>query len=119
MKKLKILHLPIKKQWFDMIAAGIKTEEYRGFTDFYVSRLVNGKNNYLGLHSLIIYGGKVDWKEYDVVEFRNGYGKDVPMIQMEFKGVEVRGGNPEWGAIEGEEYFVIKLGKIVKGMVWT
>lgn len=29
---------------------------------------------------------------------------------MECKGIEVRKGNPEWGAIENEYYFVIKLG---------
>ena len=27
--KKKVLHLSVKKQWFDMISAGEKTEEYR------------------------------------------------------------------------------------------
>lgn len=36
----KTLYLPIKKQWFDLIKAGIKTEEYRDDTPYYQSRLI-------------------------------------------------------------------------------
>ena len=32
---MKILSMPIKKQWFDMILAGDKKEEYRAVTKFY------------------------------------------------------------------------------------
>lgn len=33
-----MLVLPIKKKWFDMIAAGIKKEEYREIKPYYVKR---------------------------------------------------------------------------------
>lgn len=35
-KKDKILYLTLKKQWFDMINDGIKTEEYREIKPYWV-----------------------------------------------------------------------------------
>lgn len=35
---LDVLTLPIKKCWFDMIVSGVKNEEYRDCTDFYLKR---------------------------------------------------------------------------------
>ena len=37
---MKILYLPVKKQWFTMEDAGVKTEEYRRITPFWVKRLL-------------------------------------------------------------------------------
>lgn len=31
---MKILFLPLKKQWYDMICSGIKKEEYRDIKPF-------------------------------------------------------------------------------------
>lgn len=53
------------------------------------------------------------FKEFDVVQFRNGYSKTSPVKILEYKGIEIRAGNPEWGAIPDVKYFVIKLGKII------
>ena len=39
----KTLILPLKKKWFDLIKAGIKTEEYRAANEYWATRLV-GKN---------------------------------------------------------------------------
>jgi hypothetical protein len=36
-----------------------------------------------------------------------------PQITMECKGIEVGTGKTEWGAVESEQYFVIKLGREV------
>ena len=36
-----MLILPIKKKWFDMIASGEKTEEYREIKPYYDSRFMN------------------------------------------------------------------------------
>ncbi len=54
-KNMKVLHLNLKKKWFDMIASGEKTEEYREIKPYWNTRL---------------YG-----KEFDLVKFRNGYSK--------------------------------------------
>ena len=37
---MKILPLPLKKKWFDMIQGGEKTEEYREIKDFWARRFL-------------------------------------------------------------------------------
>jgi len=87
------LHLTIKKQWFDMILSGEKTEEYRDIKPYYNLRLIG--------------------KEYDTVIFRNGYARDAPSLTIELKTIRFGTGKPEWGAEEGKTYFVLSLGKII------
>lgn len=36
---MKILHLTLKKKWFDMILSGEKKEEYRDTKEFWLRRL--------------------------------------------------------------------------------
>lgn len=97
--ELRILHIPIKKKWFDMIKSGEKKEEYRDMVPHWISRLVH-KHNFTA-------------KEFDIVRFRNGYSKDSPILNFEYKGLERRGGREEWGAEPGETYFVILLGNVI------
>jgi hypothetical protein len=87
----RVLHLTLKKKWFDMIASGEKKEEYRERKPFWHRRL--------------------NFQTYDVVEFRNGYGKKVPMMRFDLKGISADIGKKEWGAEPHEIYFVIKLGE--------
>jgi hypothetical protein len=101
-KTMRILHLTLKKKWFDMIASGEKKEEYREMKDYWYSRFLKPSV----LPRL---------EEYDFVIFKNGYSKNAPTVTVRFVemfvGLE---GNPEWGAEPGKEYFVIKLGEIIK-----
>ena len=90
---MNILHLTIKKQWFDMILSGVKTEEYRDIKPYYNFRLIG--------------------KEYDTVVFRNGYASNAPQFTMELKSITLSTGKPEWGAEESKVYFVLSLGKII------
>lgn len=39
----KVLTLSVKKEWFDKIVSGEKTEEYREIKPYWASRLVNQK----------------------------------------------------------------------------
>ena len=64
-KKDKTLYLTLKKQWFDMINDGIKTEEYREIKPYWIKRL--------------------EGRKYDIVEFRNGYQKDAPKMRLKLK----------------------------------
>jgi len=102
---MKILHLTLKKKWFDMILSGEKKEEYREPKQYWISRLFD--------EGLLFY----DHKEFDIIRFKNGYQKDAPQMDVEFKGTEYRGHyeplNYEWGAIKGKNYIVIKLGNII------
>lgn len=90
---MKILHLTLKKKWFDMIASGIKREEYREMKPYWHKRLLN--------------------KHYDAIRFRNGYKKNAPRMLVEFKGLQSSLGIVEWGAPEGIPVYIIKLGKIL------
>ena len=40
MAEKKVLTLTVSKQWFDMIAAGKKTEEYRTIKGYWAKRLL-------------------------------------------------------------------------------
>lgn len=38
---MKVLHLTLKKKWFDMIESGEKKEEYREIKPYWIRKLVN------------------------------------------------------------------------------
>lgn len=108
---MKVLHLTLKKKWFDMIASGEKKEEYRELKPYWAKRLANGIGTYLTNFLPKGFGYQVNWKEFDVVQFRHGYAKDAPVMVVEFKGIEIRRGKRKWGGTK--ESFVIKLGEIL------
>ena len=46
--KKKVLTLTVSKQWFDMIVADEKTEEYREINPYWVARLFQNNSNIVG-----------------------------------------------------------------------
>jgi len=92
---MKILKLTLKKKWFDMIASGEKKEEYRNAGKWILSRL--------------------EGKQYDLIEFKNGYGANVPTIYAEYLGWAYSFGKREWGGggEQGKPFATIHIGKIV------
>ena len=89
---MRVLHLTIKKPWFDLIASGEKREEYRELKPYWHKRLD---------------------KDYDVVQFRNGYTKSSPTCLIELQEVLIGLGIIEWGAPAGQRVYILKLGKIL------
>lgn len=85
------LHLTLKKKWFDMIADGTKREEYREPKPYWCTRLA---------------------RPYGQILFRNGYAKDSPTMLVEFIGLRVGVGRPEWGAPR-TPVFIIRLGWVI------
>lgn len=83
-----ILHLTLLRRWFDAIARGEKTWEYRSIKPYWTRRLVK--------------------RHYDEVHFRNGYSPRVPFMRVEFKGVEITKDH------NGKTCYGIKLGKILE-----
>lgn len=82
-----ILPLTLKRQFFDEIAAGEKTVEYREQKPYWKTRL--------------------EGKTFDLIRFRNGYHRDAPEMDVEFRGwKKVR----KWGGA----YYAISLGRILK-----
>jgi hypothetical protein len=90
---MRILHLTLKKRWFDMIASGKKNEEYRELKPYWHKRLQG--------------------KAYDAIKFRNGYSANSPSFTIELKEVLSGLGITEWGAPEGQPVYILKLGKII------
>jgi hypothetical protein len=103
----KILHLTLKKKWFDMIASGEKKEEYRSIGDYWCRRFC-GKEHYK-YETDVLY--KLINVFPDVVVFRNGYGKNRPTIKIECKRIGIGNGISKWGG-DGLS-FIIYLGKIL------
>ena len=114
---MKILKLTLRKIWFDMIASGEKTEEYREIKKFWLQRFTE---TYPGPPEMVCVmkdGTRFEFdfiSEFDQVEFTNGYGKHRPKITLECKGIHIGTGKPELGAEHGGNYFVIKLGKMIE-----
>jgi hypothetical protein len=105
---MKVLHLTLKKKWFDMIASGEKKEEYRELKEYWNTRLNYGDLKVAKYEMYFLP------KRFDAVTFVNGYQKNARSITVQWKDIKVATGNPGWGAEPGKEYFVIKLGKIIR-----
>lgn len=83
---MKILHLTLKKKWFDLIKAGEKKVEFREIKPYWTKRLFDENGEAI---------------KYDFIIFRNGYSKDAPKMKVEFKGTRL-----------GKEYYEIDLGRV-------
>ena len=103
----KILRLTLSKQWFDLIEKGIKTEEYREVKRYWIQRLCNEVEWEMDSSWEAVY------KKFDFVQFTNGYNKKSPQITLQFLGLRLGKGNPDWGAMPKTDYFVIELGREV------
>jgi hypothetical protein len=92
---LRVLRLTLKRKWFDMIASGEKREEYRTPGKWILSRL--------------------EGKEYDRIEFKNGYGQNVPTMEVEYLGWAYSFGKRQWGGggEQGKPFATIYLGRLL------
>lgn len=94
-----ILKLTLNKKWFDLIKSGKKTEEYREVKSHWIQRLCHN-------------GDLRRFKQYDQIEFRNGYQKDAPKLLIECKGISIGKPSGPGNELFTEDVFIIKLGKI-------
>jgi hypothetical protein len=85
---MKILKIVIEAVWFDQILAGKKTSEHRDCSPFWTSRLFDKEGNR---------------RNYDRIEFINGYNKDARRLVTGFGGFTTR-----------NDKYHIKIGKIYK-----
>lgn len=128
----KVLTLSVSKQWFDMIVAGDKIEEYRVIKGFWVSRLLLikdeeckdfdkfkklhvGKNEEMLIDTDTIKeklnNGAMKFVPFTHILFKNGYYDDSPKVEKEIESITI--GKPKKGWCPDEfldkDYFVIKL----------
>ena len=125
---MKILHLPLKAQWYEMIESGVKTEEYREIKPYWLKRLfwvIDMRHNHfeqidddcatfytknIDLLKTDIQLGGFQLKYYTHVKFSYGYTKRTMIFEIE--SITIGKGKPEWGA-PTEDVFIIKLGNRV------
>ena len=117
---MKNLQLSLKQKWFDLTKSGIKTEDYREINQYWSKRLC------VNIEPAVLSWGEVMHKrnitQYTVKRFDTntmtlGYPKSTDserILKFEHNGIEIREGNPDWGAEKGKLYFVIKHGDIIK-----
>lgn len=96
---MKILHLTLKKKWFDLIASKKKVTEYREYKPYWERRLLN--------------------KKFDEIHFRNGYSKNAPFMKVVWEGMTtISPASTKFKPVNGEDlkgrYFAIKLGDILE-----
>ena len=101
---MRVLDLSLTYHWYDEIAAGRKTEEYREYNQYYYNRLCYGVLQKLD-------GTFEDcFKPYHAVRFHRGQGSRTTML-VKCEGISIGYGKPEWGAPTDKKVFIIKLGK--------
>ena len=103
----KILHLTLKKHWFNLIAQGIKTHEYREMKPYWIKRLVD-------ISDTLPDKAKV----FDEVYFKNGYSKDAPFMRVEFIKTVVSCIPQNDEPLGGEYHYCIVLGKVLEVKNW-
>ena len=123
----KKLTLSLKKQWFDLTKSGIKTEDYREINHYWIKRLMTKKYNNIYQNKQEAIDGiikhidpnylvKNHSKKFDCNIMTLGYPSNdntERILKLEHKGIEIRTGNPEWGAEPNKLYFVIMHGAIL------
>lgn len=123
---MKNLQLSLKTKWFEMTKEGIKTEDYREINKYWINRLIDSVQEYSVIYMALCclrdgYTLEDVWEHYKV-KFKDftqntmtlGYpksGDTERILKLEHKGIEIRTGNPDWGAEPGKLYFVIKHGE--------
>ena len=89
----RILHLTLKKEYFDLIfVKKTKKEEYRIVKPYWTRRLESPCGFFV---------------DFDEIHFRNGYKKDSPFGIIKHKGTYIT-------SYCGEQSYALKLGRILE-----
>jgi hypothetical protein len=91
MTDMAILHLTLKREWFDQIARGEKKKEFRQYEPYWKKRL--------------------EGRKYDAILFRNGYASNAPEMLVEYLGLGRDG-------LGRNADYVIRLGRVIKTKRW-
>lgn len=96
MTERKMIHLVVKHEWYNKIASGERTEDYREVTPYYDKIFKDITNN----DFVCFHRGKCD-------------GRKIFRI----KSISIGEGKEEWGAEKGKQYYVIEIGEEVKDVI--
>lgn len=102
-KEKKVLHLVLKRKWWDLMLSGIKREEYRAYTEYWIKRLVK----------VILHDTTTD-DDYPIcrddfthVCFHLGYTNTT--MEFEITDIFVGRGNTQLGAPSNKDVFIIRF----------
>lgn len=115
---MKILDLPLKKEWYEMIESGVKTEEYREIKPYWIRRFCFSfktnecnckkeecKECFINKNILKTF----PYYPYTHIRFRYGYTRRTMLFEL--VNITAGKGNTEWGAPKDKDVFILKLGK--------
>ena len=116
----KHLFLVLKNKWYDMIASGLKKEEYREIKTTNVSKLFNWRDSGLSLinftNNLKELGNDstlwVYLKDFGNVTFSRAYTSTT--ATYDFQYIFIGDAYPQWSDNWQGKCFVIKLGEEIK-----
>lgn len=118
-EKSTTLDLVLKVRWYEMIESGEKREEYRKIGDYWSKRLIALPDTRkcvsgvpMPLHGDVLNNTGAAFRKFAFVRFHRAYTSTTMTFVL--NGIEIGEGNPEWGAIPGQKYFVIKLGNRIE-----
>jgi hypothetical protein len=119
-----MLHLPLKKEWYEMIERGEKREEYREIKPYWIKRLVPcttecANGHWSENHNQCVYtcpavhghmngyfrGQRIS--PYTRVCFRYGYTKRI--MKFDIVDVSIGYGDSKKGAPKDRKVFIIKF----------
>lgn len=107
MEHADTLHLVLKGKWYDMIASGEKTEEYREPKPYWIKRILDGST--AKLPELAPLPRQLSLRnKYERVCFHRGYTSQTMIFKI--KDVSVGIGKVAWGAPVDKVVIIIKLG---------
>lgn len=120
-KGAKALDLVLTGQWWEAWQED-KDEDYRELTNYWIGRLfgkeskfcnsMNLERDKIEVYNILSANPNRFLKNNKAIDFTHirlskAYGKDRPSGYVEFGGVLIREGKPEWGAKAGRLYFCI------------
>ena len=112
---VKILHLVLKKKWYEMQESGEKNEEYREITPYWCNMLLAKKSYSRRFWKDILGNIKTPYqhllnryniRDYTHVCFHYGYTQRCFINRID--SITIGRGYPEWGAPEDRDVFIIK-----------
>lgn len=83
----RVLHLTLKRFFFDQIAQGEKVEEYRKVKPYWTKR--------------------IEGRDYDEIHFRNGYHPAAPFMRVVYRGWQLK-------QLQGEAVYALQLGPVLE-----
>ena len=92
----RVLRMTLKRKWYDMIASGEKTEEYREIKPYWTTR----------------FKDFLVKKPFDYIIFKNGYSSDSPEMKVELLDIQFGISKKEWSG-EISDCYVLFLGKVL------